>query len=136
MAIFRSIINNRLKIIIFILHQYVVIKLLSIKTWFDVSRWLWIFLLTCYSISEISVKRMLKPLLNIQTVFKLSKLGRRHAHCLKILHGFTNKVIAERKNEILGLDTALGSLSSDEDASIGKSCLINLNIITMHKLIH
>lgn len=46
----------------------------------------------CFSMSEITVKRMLDPLLHPEFIFKLSRFGRRHDECLRVLHGFTKKV--------------------------------------------
>ena len=73
-----------------------------------------------YSMSEITIKRVIQPWLSIELLFKLTKFGRRHDQCIKILHGFTNKVIAERKALMMGQTNASGTASSDED--IGRSC--------------
>ena len=69
--------------------------------------------------SEIAVKRMMMPWLQIPIIFKLSKMGKRFTECLKILHGFTNRVIAERKGLMMGQTSSSGTFSSDEDTSIG-----------------
>ena len=70
--------------------------------------------------SEISIKRALTPWFHIQAIFNMSKYGKRHTECLKILHGFTKKVIAERKAAMRGQVSASATVSSDEDNSIGK----------------
>ena len=75
---------------------------------------------TIDSMSEIAVKRVLTPWLYIKAIFNMSKYGVRHKQCLKILHGFTNRVIAERKAAMRGQVSASGAVSSDEDTSIGK----------------
>ena len=69
------------------------------------------------------MKRIVTPFLHNEFLFRLSRLGKRHDQNLKILHGFTNKVIAQRKALLMGQVNASGSLSSDEDASIGKEFL-------------
>jgi hypothetical protein len=43
--------------------------------------------------SEIVVHRLFHPWLHSDFIFfKLSAMGKRHDECLKVLHGFTNKV--------------------------------------------
>jgi hypothetical protein len=42
--------------------------------------------------SEITMGRMFQPWLHPDFIFKLSTLGRRSDQCLKVLHGFTDKV--------------------------------------------
>ncbi|KAJ9577305.1 hypothetical protein L9F63_006144, partial [Diploptera punctata] len=68
-----------------------------------------------YDMSEIAIKRMLIPWMRFQPVFKLSKLGRRHEQCLDILHGFTKRVIKERKAQTPEHSNASRTISSDED---------------------
>ncbi|XP_011637635.1 cytochrome P450 4C1-like isoform X1 [Pogonomyrmex barbatus] len=50
-----------------------------------------------HEIEEISFYRLLRPWLYFNVIFALTPMGRRQAKCLKILHGFTEKIIAERK---------------------------------------
>ncbi|XP_067206750.1 cytochrome P450 4C1-like [Linepithema humile] len=50
-----------------------------------------------HEISKIISTRIIKPWLYPDVTFALSSLGRKQAKNLKILHGFTEKVIAERK---------------------------------------
>jgi hypothetical protein len=45
-----------------------------------------------FSMSEIVVHRMFRPWLHPDFIFKLSAMGKRHDECLKVVHGFTNKV--------------------------------------------
>ncbi|PSN54065.1 Cytochrome P450 4C1 [Blattella germanica] len=73
-----------------------------------------------YDMSEITVKRMFRPWLHPEFTFKLSKMGRRTDQCLKILHGFTNKVIAERKALLQSEGGKSPSTSTDEDSFLGK----------------
>nr|XP_012230588.1 PREDICTED: cytochrome P450 4C1-like [Linepithema humile] len=47
--------------------------------------------------NQIIVARLARPWLYPDVIFALSSLGRRQAKNLKILHGFTEKIIAERK---------------------------------------
>ena len=70
--------------------------------------------------SEITLQRMFTPWLHREFFFGLSELGRRHDQNLKILHGFTKRVIAEKKALLKGQDNTSGTVSSDEDASVGK----------------
>nr|AVL92835.1 CYP450 [Locusta migratoria] len=51
-----------------------------------------------YSISELVVKRMLSPWFHAEFIFKRSTTGKEFYKQLNILHGFTKKVISERKS--------------------------------------
>ena len=51
-------------------------------------------------LGEIVINRMMNPLYWNGTIFNFTKLGKQHAECLKILHGFTMKIIKTRKKEI------------------------------------
>ncbi|XP_019885677.2 cytochrome P450 4C1 [Camponotus floridanus] len=50
-----------------------------------------------HQMSELFVYRLVRPWLYINLLFALSPQGRRQKKILKILHGFTEKIIAERK---------------------------------------
>lgn len=50
-----------------------------------------------YEISELTIHRSLRPWLWHPLIFKWTRYGRRYNQCLDVLHGFTNKVIRERK---------------------------------------
>ena len=51
-------------------------------------------------LGEIVINRIMNPLYWNKTIFNFTKLGKQHAECLKILHGFTMKIIKIRKKEI------------------------------------
>ena len=70
--------------------------------------------------SEVTLMRILYPWLSADWIFKLTNLGKRQDKFLKVLHGFTNRVIAERKAAMRGDIKTSSSLSSDEDALVGK----------------
>ncbi|XP_063238472.1 cytochrome P450 4C1-like [Bacillus rossius redtenbacheri] len=72
-----------------------------------------------YDISEIFMSRVLKPWLHPDLIFYRTRKGRRFAECLGILHGFTKRVIAERKVALSGV-AGTNSESSEEDHLIGK----------------
>ena len=42
--------------------------------------------------SELVRRRIIRPWFHPDAIYRLSKEGKRHAECLSILHGFTNKV--------------------------------------------
>ncbi|XP_069680199.1 cytochrome P450 4C1-like isoform X2 [Periplaneta americana] len=50
-----------------------------------------------YDVTMAISKRGMLPLLYPDFIFNLTPLGRTHNKCLKIIHGFANKVIQERK---------------------------------------
>ncbi|KAL6259151.1 hypothetical protein P5V15_009072 [Pogonomyrmex californicus] len=50
-----------------------------------------------YEIGEIIFYRTMRLWLTSDIIFALTSLNKRQAKCLKILHGFTEKIIAERK---------------------------------------
>jgi len=52
-----------------------------------------------YRISELVQYRQLRPWLHPQFIWKLSTAGKESAECLSILHGFTDRVIKEKKEE-------------------------------------
>ncbi|XP_069699685.1 cytochrome P450 4C1-like [Periplaneta americana] len=72
-----------------------------------------------YELSEVVVQRIHKPWLHSPLFFNLSQLGKRHKHCLKILHGFTNRVIQERKRESQKSKENSHTVSESEDDVIG-----------------
>jgi len=71
-----------------------------------------------YGISEVIVQRNLRPWMHSDLTFYMSSLGRRFQHYLSILHGFTNKVIRERKDtlEAKGNDQEL----TEDEMFLGK----------------
>lgn len=47
------------------------------------------------------MKRAKNPLIHNDFMFKLSPVGRRAKEVLKVLHGFSNKIIVQRRQELL-----------------------------------
>jgi cytochrome P450 len=71
-----------------------------------------------YGISDIMLYRMFHPYLHPDFIFNLSSKGRQHKKYLSILHGFTRKVIQERKEKLTS-----GNVQqelSEEDKLLGK----------------
>ncbi|CAG7725592.1 unnamed protein product [Allacma fusca] len=54
-----------------------------------------------YEFNKVLVDRSLNPLYDFEFLWKLSSGGRQEKKHLKVLHGFTNSVIKERKQELL-----------------------------------
>ncbi|XP_067216469.1 cytochrome P450 4C1-like isoform X2 [Linepithema humile] len=52
---------------------------------------------TVYEITKLILARLISPWFYFDMIFALSPMGKRQAKNLKILHGFTEKIIAERK---------------------------------------
>uniref|UniRef100_UPI0005D394C3 uncharacterized LOC105432372 n=1 Tax=Pogonomyrmex barbatus TaxID=144034 RepID=UPI0005D394C3 len=50
-----------------------------------------------HEMGNIFVYRLMRPWLAFDSIFALTPMGRKQAKCLKILHGFTEKIIAEKK---------------------------------------
>ncbi|XP_011638786.1 cytochrome P450 4C1-like [Pogonomyrmex barbatus] len=50
-----------------------------------------------HEMGDILIYRIMRPWLHLDMTFALTPMGRKHAKNLKILHGFTEKIIAERK---------------------------------------
>ena len=53
-----------------------------------------------YRCSEIAFKRFVSPWLWPERLFQLTPTGWEWQRCMKIVHGFTNRVIMERKKEL------------------------------------
>nr|P29981.1 RecName: Full=Cytochrome P450 4C1; AltName: Full=CYPIVC1 [Blaberus discoidalis]AAA27819.1 cytochrome P450 [Blaberus discoidalis] len=72
-----------------------------------------------YEISELTMQRSVRPWLHPKVIFDLTTMGKRYAECLRILHGFTNKVIQERKSlrQMTGMKP---TISNEEDELLGK----------------
>ncbi|XP_069699701.1 cytochrome P450 4C1-like [Periplaneta americana] len=73
-----------------------------------------------YEMSEVLIERLVRPWLYNKFIFKMSARGRRHDQCLRVLHGFTKKVIQERKAQLLGNGNKMQGYSGSEDEVIGK----------------
>ncbi|KAK7864374.1 hypothetical protein R5R35_010972 [Gryllus longicercus] len=65
-----------------------------------------------YEMSELFVKRFFKPWLGSDSLYFLTKDGRRYKEVLNIVHSFTKKVIRERKQSVSG------SLQAKEDSEV------------------
>lgn len=70
-------------------------------------------------ISENTLRRAVRPWLHIDFIFNnFSSIGKEYKKCTSILHGFTNKVIQERKEAFEKL--SLQSKLTEEDLLMGK----------------
>ncbi|XP_044263329.1 cytochrome P450 4C1-like [Tribolium madens] len=72
-----------------------------------------------YGIADIMLYRMFHPYLHPDFIFNLSSKGRQHNKYLSILHGFTRKVIQERKEKLTSGRDVVQELS-EEDKLLGK----------------
>ncbi|XP_077541897.1 cytochrome P450 4c3-like isoform X2 [Haemaphysalis longicornis] len=71
-------------------------------------------------LGEIVLERMFRPLLHVNFIFQLLSVGREHRKCLKTLHSFTRKVIAERKASLRKeIDSGLVTLEDDAASNNG-----------------
>ncbi|KAJ9577302.1 hypothetical protein L9F63_006141, partial [Diploptera punctata] len=79
-----------------------------------------------YDMSELTIRRLLRPWLHVNFFFKLSQIGRKTEHCLKVLHVSPKRcllakaVIKERKAEMAAKNLHTHAVSSSEDESLGK----------------
>ncbi|XP_069699717.1 cytochrome P450 4C1-like isoform X1 [Periplaneta americana] len=73
-----------------------------------------------YDMSELTIHRIFRPWLHNDFVFNLTEKGKRHEECLRVLHGFTKRVIQERKAQLEGDFNKSPSTSTDEDSFVGK----------------
>ncbi|XP_069699705.1 cytochrome P450 4C1-like [Periplaneta americana] len=73
-----------------------------------------------YDMSELTVYRLFRPWLKNDFVYSFTKKGKRNAECLRVLHGFTKRVIQERKSQLEGNFNKSPGTSTDEDAFVGK----------------
>lgn len=69
-----------------------------------------------YEMSELFVERTVKPWLQSDFVFKLTDYGRRHKKALEIVHGYTKKVIRDRKEALLKKDVRNGKSAANGNA--------------------
>lgn len=76
--------------------------------------------LTFFRIGEIAAKRAKNILIHNEFMFKLSPLGRRAKKVLKVLHDFSNKVIVNRRLELLEQDS-----NNTEDQHV-QPCFLDL----------
>uniref|UniRef100_A0A8D8XRZ0 Cytochrome P450 4C1 n=1 Tax=Cacopsylla melanoneura TaxID=428564 RepID=A0A8D8XRZ0_9HEMI len=75
-----------------------------------------------YEVSELTILRSLRPWLWHPIVFNWTKYGRRYNKSLSVLHGFTNKVIRERKQllEEKKQNNSDETTQRNEDDDLGK----------------
>lgn len=73
-----------------------------------------------FRIGEIAAKRAKNILIHNEFMFKLSPLGRRAKKVLKVLHDFSNKVIVNRRLELLEQDS-----NNTEDQHV-QPCFLDL----------
>uniref|UniRef100_A0A8D8U0I8 Cytochrome P450 4C1 n=2 Tax=Cacopsylla melanoneura TaxID=428564 RepID=A0A8D8U0I8_9HEMI len=66
-----------------------------------------------YEIAHLVVQRGIRPWLWPNFLFGLTEFGKRHQTCLNVLHGFSRRVIEERKRERVGREK--GEADADED---------------------
>ncbi|XP_069680185.1 cytochrome P450 4C1-like [Periplaneta americana] len=77
------------------------------------------YVTSVYKMSELVRDRMERPWLHPDFLHQLSSNGRKQKKCLKILHGFTNKVIQERKLKVKS-QQGQQSQEREEDEVLGK----------------
>ncbi|XP_059469204.1 cytochrome P450 4c3 [Neocloeon triangulifer] len=53
-----------------------------------------------YDLGDIILTRQARIWLQNEKIFRFSKYFKKHSECIKVLHGFSNKVIQERKEEV------------------------------------
>ncbi|XP_058818787.1 cytochrome P450 4C1-like [Topomyia yanbarensis] len=70
-----------------------------------------------YDISELFLQRIIRPWLYPNFMFKLSKYGRKHKKVLDIIHGYTKKVIRDRKEALLRKRTIAGNGASPAEVT-------------------
>lgn len=70
-----------------------------------------------YSLSELFLDRLVRPWLHSDFTFKRSKYGRKHKQVLETVHGYTNKVIRDRKEVLLREKSVPGNGGSPAENS-------------------
>ncbi|KAK7870826.1 hypothetical protein R5R35_014415 [Gryllus longicercus] len=63
----------------------------------------------------ITARRALQPWLHLDFIFYMTTAGRRYKKCLEVLHGTTDRVIMERRKELLKMGEDLGYSGIDID---------------------
>lgn len=69
-----------------------------------------------YAVSQIFVDRSIRPWLHPEFIFKRTEYGRQHKKALGIIHGYTKKVIRDRKEAL----QKSGTQGAAEDAAAGE----------------
>ncbi|XP_068083527.1 uncharacterized protein [Anabrus simplex] len=73
-----------------------------------------------YEVSELTLQRAIRPWLHPHFVFQFTERGRRYEHCLQVLHGFTNKVIQERKQSRKEAEKSSHITDNEDEEFLGK----------------
>jgi len=73
-----------------------------------------------YKMSTIIVHRLIRPWLYLDWIFTLTGGAKNHDECLRVLHGFTKRVIQERKVLHAQRQNEFHTSSSIEDVALGK----------------
>ncbi|GLH04907.1 Cytochrome P450 4C1 [Gryllus bimaculatus] len=76
-------------------------------------------------ITSITAIRALRPWLHLDFIFYMTTTGRRYKKCLQVLHGTAEKVIKERREELLemGKDSAMNSAIDVDDIDTTEAAL-------------
>ncbi|XP_011637638.1 cytochrome P450 4C1-like isoform X3 [Pogonomyrmex barbatus] len=80
-----------------------------------------------YEMGEIILYRLIRPWFVFDTIFALTPMGRKQIKCLKILHEFTEKIIAERKRYheltegryLKNFANGISNIETDDDEMLG-----------------
>lgn len=83
--------------------------------------------------SHITHHRMLKFYLQSDLLFQFSSLWKEQKNALKLLHGFTDRVVQERKQKIL---TETNCIKDDFDESVGEKRKMNFLDILLQSTIN
>uniref|UniRef100_A0AAG5D9T8 Cytochrome P450 n=1 Tax=Anopheles atroparvus TaxID=41427 RepID=A0AAG5D9T8_ANOAO len=82
-----------------------------------------------YELSSLFLERLVRPWLHPDWLFKRSSLGRKQRTLLEVLHGYTRKVIQERKTVLLEGSSAEESNHLTENEYGGKKRLAFLDLL-------
>ncbi|GFG37750.1 hypothetical protein Cfor_02942, partial [Coptotermes formosanus] len=82
-----------------------------------------------HDMGEIIINRLFRPWLYLNFIFKMSAIGRRNDECLRVLHGFTNKMIQERKNAVGNLPNKTDTSLTEEDSYSQKRRKASLDLL-------
>ncbi|XP_019877347.1 cytochrome P450 4C1 [Aethina tumida] len=67
-----------------------------------------------YDMSELAVSRMYKAILHNDIIFRMSEMGKQQKKLLTTLHGFTRKVIKERREKLRSKNETKRQLTEEE----------------------
>lgn len=77
-------------------------------------------LLFNFRISELAIKRIFRPWLHSDFIYSLTENGKKFEKDLSILHGFTGRVIEERKRERINKRNKMEEVKEAETDDVGK----------------